>query len=83
MLYKNKEKSHPFKALRKISIEVTMGDNIVVHEILPLEIFEKILKFLDCKSLCQVRRICKQWKYIIDHRRLVQKALSKTSFIIC
>ena len=32
----------------------------------PSEIIEKILKYLDGKSLLKARSVCKQWKDIVD-----------------
>ena len=37
----------------------------VIHDILPPEMVEKILKLLNIKDLCQAQLICKRWKEII------------------
>ena len=51
----------------------------IIHEILPPEMVEKILKLLHIKDLCQAQLICRRWKEIIDKGNLVKKALGKTS----
>ena len=38
----------------------------VIHEILPKEMFVKILKMLDFKSLCIAKGTCQDWKCIIE-----------------
>ena len=37
-----------------------------VEEILPPEILEKILKYLDFPSLSKSKKICRRWKRIIE-----------------
>ena len=49
----------------------------IIHEILPIEIFEKALKKLGYKSLKTARLTCKQWKKVIDDFKLVEQASSK------
>ena len=46
-----------------------------INKVLPPEIFEIILEWLDIKSLWYARQTCKHWKQIIDNC----KALSKIS----
>lgn len=48
-----------------------------IHEILPPEIFEKILKILGFKSIKVARRTCKQWKKFIDDFKLVEAVSCK------
>ena len=48
-----------------------------VHDILPTEIFEKVLKKLGYKSLKTARGTCKQWRKIIDDFKLVKHASCK------
>ena len=50
---------------------------VTVHEILPLEIFEKVLKKLGYKSLKSSRGTCKQWRKVIDDLKLVKYASCK------
>ena len=52
------------------------------HNILPPEIVEKILKFLNYKDICQAQLTCRRLKEIIDNGNLVRKASSK-SLAIC
>ena len=51
----------------------------LIHEILPPEMVEKILKLLNYKDLCQAKQVCRRWKEIIDMGNLKKKALGKTS----
>ena len=51
-----------------------------IHEILPLEIFEIILKNLDYNFVKTARRTCKQWKEVIDGFKLVEAASCKIHF---
>ena len=50
----------------------------LIDDILPPEIVEKILKYLNYKDICQSKLICRRWKEIIDNGNLVIKASSKT-----
>ena len=50
----------------------------VIHEILPLEVFQKmILKKLGYKSIKVARGVCQTWKKVIDDFKLVENALCK------
>ena len=52
-----------------------------IHEIIPPEVFVKILKKLAFKKIGCARGICRQWKIIIDaHFPIVKAACSKYSF---
>ena len=51
-----------------------------IHKVLPLEIFEKVLKNLDYYNLKTARGTCKQWEKFIRDFKLVEKAACK---IIC
>ena len=51
----------------------------LIHEILPPEMIEKILKFLNCKDIYKSQMVCRRWKEIIDLGNLKKKATSKTS----
>ena len=52
----------------------------VIHNILPPEILEKILKFLTCRDICQAMLTCRKWKEITDKGNLLTKALGMTFF---
>ena len=49
-----------------------------VNNILPPEMVEKILKYLNYKDICQSKLICRRWKEIIDNGNLIIKASSKS-----
>ena len=50
----------------------------VIHEVLPLEVFQKmILKKLGYKSIKVARGVCQTWKKIIDDFKLVENASCK------
>ena len=51
--------------------------NSLIHEILPPEMVEKILKLLNYKDLCQAKQVCRRWKEIIDLGNLMKKSKSK------
>ena len=51
----------------------------LIHEILPPEMVEKILKLLNYKHIYQSQLVCRRWKEIIDMGNLKKKALGKTS----
>ena len=48
-----------------------------IHEILPPEMVEKILKLLDYKDIYQSQMVCRTWKEIIDKGNLKKKATGK------
>ena len=48
-----------------------------IHEILPLEMVEKVLKLLNYKDIKQAKLICRKWKEIINNGNLVKKASGK------
>ena len=51
--------------------------NSLMHEILPPEMVEKILKLLNYKDICQAQLVCRRWKEIIDLGNLMKKSKSK------
>ena len=53
----------------------------VIHDILPPEMVEKILKLLNCMDIYQSQMVCRRWKEIIDKGNLKEKATGKTSVI--
>ena len=59
-------------------IEQKKMPRFVIHDILPPEMVEKILKFLNYKDIFQAQLICKRWKEIIDNGNLVKNASSKS-----
>ena len=44
----------------------------LIHEILPPEMVEKILKLLNYKDICQAQLVCRRWKEIIDLGNLMK-----------
>ena len=53
-----------------------------IHDILPTEIFNMILKKLNYKSICLARVVCKQWKKVIGNFKIVDACMAKTYVII-
>ena len=53
-----------------------------IHEILPPEMVEKILKVVNYKDIYQSQLVCKRWKEIIDKGNLKKKATGKTSNLL-
>ena len=49
----------------------------VVHEILPKEIFEKVLKNLGLESIILAKCTCRYWRKFIEDFNLVKAASSK------
>ena len=47
----------------------------IIHNTLPPEIVEKILKYLSYKEIYHAQLTCRRWKEIIDKGNLVKKAL--------
>ena len=47
----------------------------IIHNTLPPEIVEKILKYLSYKEIFHAQLTCRRWKEIIDKGNLVKKAL--------
>ena len=45
-----------------------------IHEILPPEMLEKVLKLISFNEINQARLICRKWREIIDKGNLVKKA---------
>ena len=52
-------------------------DFLSINKFLPGEMLEKILEWLDIKSLANARLTCKHWKLIIDNCDIKEKVLSK------
>ena len=53
---------------------------LVIHDILPPEMLEKIFKFLNFKEICQAQLICRKWKGIIENGNLMKKAAGNILF---
>ena len=53
-------------------------EHSLVHEILPPEMVEKILKLLNYKDTCQANKVCRRWNEIIVKGNLLKKASGKT-----
>ena len=70
-----------FSSLMHMCYKITESETMelsLIHEILPPEMVEKILKFLSYKDIFQAQLICKRWKEIIDNGNLVKNASSKS-----
>ena len=50
---------------------------IVIHEVLPKEIFVKILKRICYNSINLARGTCMHWKNVIDNFNLVEETCGK------
>ena len=48
-----------------------------INQVLPIEILRKVLQYLDFKSLCSAKQVCKQWKEAIDWFALLKEATRK------
>ena len=57
--------------------EVKRMKQSAIHDILPPEIVENVLKLLNYKEINQARLICRKWREIIDNGKLVTKASGK------
>ena len=53
----------------------------LVHDTLPTEIFEKVLKMLGYKSIKNALATCKRWKQIIDDFKIVEAVFSKLNLL--
>ena len=56
-------------------------EHLIIHEILPPEMVEKILKLLHYKDIYQSQRVCRRWKEIIDLGNIVKKSQGKCLII--
>ena len=57
--------------------EAKESELVVIHEIVPAEIYVKIFKILGYKSICFSRLTCKRWNKIIQDFGLFKMAMSK------
>ena len=53
-----------------------------INDLLPPEMIEKILLFLDCKEIYKAQLICRRWKGIVDKGNLLIKAGGKILFFV-
>ena len=53
-------------------------EHSIIHEILPPEMVEKILKLLNYKGIYQSKLVCRRWKVIIDMGNLLKRAEGET-----
>ena len=68
----------PKRKMHKLKLQnEEFGNKIMIHKLLPSEIFVKILKNLDYKSISLSRETCKHWKNIIDRFELVKAVMRK------
>ena len=53
--------------------------NLYSHmmNILPPEMLEKVLKYLNYEKICQARLVCRQWKDVIDNGNIIGKVSGK------
>ena len=49
----------------------------LILNMLPPELLEKILNFLNYKEICQAKLISRRWKEIIDKGNVLKKAAGK------
>ena len=56
------------------------NQSVLIHEVLPKEIFLKILRLLNYETLCLARRTCIYWYKIIEQFDLVKSAAGMSSF---
>ena len=60
--------------------EANKTNTCLIHNMLPPEMLEKILNFLNYKEICQAKLISRRWKEIIDKGNVLKKVRGKTSF---
>ena len=59
--------------------EANKTNTCLIHNMLPPEMVEKILKLLNLKDTCQANLVCKRWNEIIVNGKVLKKASGKTS----
>ena len=59
--------------------EANKTNTCLIHNMLPPEMLEKILKLLNYMDTCQANLVCKRWKEIIVKGKVLKKASGKTS----
>ena len=58
--------------------EANKANMSLILNMMPPEMLEKILNFLNYKEICQAKLISRRWKEIIDQGNLLKKAAGKT-----
>ena len=58
--------------------EANKTNTSLILYMLPAEMLEKILSFLNYKEICQAKLISRRWKEIIDNGNVLKKAAGKT-----
>ena len=56
-----------------------MNTSLILY-MLPAEMLEKVLSFLNYKEICQAKLISRRWKEVIDKGNVLKKVRGKTSF---
>ena len=75
------EKEFQFFSQKNLKMEEANKTNIsLILNMLPPEMLEKILNFLNYKEICQAKLISRRWKEIIDKGNLLKKVRGKTFF---
>ena len=69
--------SKPLEEDEPVEEEITITELPLINQVLPIEMFKKILEKLDIKSLFFTKQTCKHWKKIVDEFKLVEKVSSK------
>ena len=59
--------------------EANKTNTCLIHNMLPPEMVEKILKLLNFKDTCQANLVCRRWNEIIVKGKVLKKASGKTS----
>ena len=73
---KRKWKPNILNSIRQANREKNIRLSLI-HNILPSEMMEKILRLLNFKDICQVQLTCKRWNEIIVKGNLLKKASGK------
>ena len=60
------------------AVEANETAMALIHNMLPPEMLEKILDFLNYKEICQAKLISRRWKEIINKGNVLKKAAGKT-----
>ena len=58
--------------------EANKTNTSLILNMLPPEMLEKVLNYLNYKEICQAKLISRRWKEIIDQGNLLKKAAGKT-----
>ena len=59
-------------------VEAKKTNISLILYMLPAEMLEKILNFLNYKEICQAKLISRRWKEIIDKGNVLKKAAGRT-----